>query len=46
MALCDELEAKLRHTEIGGERLMKAAVRHVLEIVGKTEVQEALSSTV
>src|SRR5215213_8951974 len=46
MALCDELEAKLRQTEADYARLMKAAVRHVLETVGKTEVQEALSSTV
>src|SRR5437016_3627000 len=30
MALCDELEAKLRQAEADSEKLMNAAVQHVL----------------
>lgn len=33
MSLCDELEAKLRQAEADTERLMNAAVKHVLESV-------------
>lgn len=40
MALCDELESKLRQTEADSERLMKSAVRHLLESVGKSEIKE------
>ncbi len=46
MALCDELEAKLRQTEADSEKLMKAAVRDLLASVGKGEIEEALSSAV
>jgi type I restriction enzyme S subunit len=49
MALCDELEAKLRQTEADSEKLMKAAVRDLLaSIAGKEKSQResalALSS--
>jgi len=30
MALCDELEAKLRQAETGSAKLMGAAVQHVI----------------
>lgn len=33
MALCDELETKLRQTEADSARLMKAAIRHVLDSI-------------
>jgi type I restriction enzyme, S subunit len=33
MSLCDELEAKLRQAEADSEKLMNAAVKHVLESV-------------
>lgn len=33
MSLCDELEAKLRQAEADGEKLMNAAVKHVLDSV-------------
>jgi type I restriction enzyme S subunit len=46
MALCDELEAKLRHTEADGERLMKAAVRQLLESVSHNKKDEAVLSAV
>jgi type I restriction enzyme S subunit len=46
MALCDELEAKLRQTEADSEKLMKAAVRDLFASVGKGEIEEALSSAV
>ena len=36
MSLCDELEAKLRQTEVDSEKLMNAAVKHVLESVRDT----------
>lgn len=50
IALCDDLEAKLRQAEAGGEKLMDAAVKHVLDVVaGKNESQResalALTST-
>lgn len=50
MALCDDLEAKLRQAETDGEKLMDAAVKHVLDVVaGKRESQRepalAFSST-
>jgi type I restriction enzyme S subunit len=49
IALCDELEAKLRQTEADSEKLMKAAVRDLLaSIAGKEKSQRetalALSS--
>jgi type I restriction enzyme S subunit len=49
MALCDELETKLRQAEADSEKLMNAAVRHVLDtIAGKEKSQSetalALSS--
>lgn len=46
LALCDELETKLRQTEADSEGLMKAAVRDLLASVGKGEIEEALSSAV
>jgi type I restriction enzyme S subunit len=46
MALCDELETKLRQAEEDSSRLMKAAVKYVLESVSNTEIGEALSSAV
>lgn len=50
MALCDDLEAKLRLAEADSEKLMDAAVKHVLDVVaGKSESQRepalAFSST-
>ncbi len=36
MVLCDELETKLRLMEADSEKLMKAAVRHVLESISQT----------
>jgi len=36
MSLCDELEAKLRQAEIDSEKLMNAAVKHVLDSVCDT----------
>jgi len=36
MSLCDELEDKLRQTEVDSEKLMNAAVKHVLESVRDT----------
>src|SRR5256885_12458450 len=50
MALCDELETKLRQTEAVSEKLMKAAVRDLLASVagkekGPRENALALSST-
>jgi type I restriction enzyme S subunit len=33
MSLCDELETKLRQAESDSERLMNAAVQHVLETI-------------
>jgi type I restriction enzyme, S subunit len=36
MSLCDELEAKLRQAEADGEKLMNAAVKHVLDCVRDT----------
>jgi type I restriction enzyme S subunit len=56
MALCDELETKLRQTEADSERLMKAAVRDLLASItneqssigqekSRSELALALSST-
>jgi type I restriction enzyme, S subunit len=36
MSLCDELEAKLRQAEADSEKLMNAAVKHVLDCVRDT----------
>ncbi len=36
MALCDELETKLRQAEADGEKLMNAAVQHVLASISET----------
>lgn len=33
MSLCDDLETKLRQAEAASEKLMNAAVKHVLESV-------------
>jgi type I restriction enzyme S subunit len=44
MALCDELEAKLRQTEADSEKLMKAAVRDLLQIVNQKYSEEALAT--
>jgi type I restriction enzyme S subunit len=43
MALCDELEAKLRQTEADSEKLMKAAVRYVLDAINKASSKNSLS---
>jgi type I restriction enzyme S subunit len=41
MSLCDEFEAKLRQAEADSEKLMNAAVKHVLESVrGASETAE------
>jgi len=50
MALCDELENKLRQTEADSAKLMSAAVRQVLDAVAGQEKSQretalALSST-
>jgi type I restriction enzyme, S subunit len=43
MSLCDQLEAKLRQAEAHGEKLMGAAVRHVLRVVSHhDEAQRAV----
>jgi type I restriction enzyme S subunit len=39
MALCDELEAKLRQAEADSEKLMNAAVQHVLASVTKSSTE-------
>ncbi len=45
MALCDELETKLRQAETDIEKLMNAAVQHVLETISEaTKPIEQLSS--
>lgn len=44
MALCDELEAKLRQTEADSERLMKAAVQHVLVAINESSQKESYSA--
>ena len=36
MALCDELETKLHQAEVDSEKLMNAAVQHVLATISKT----------
>ena len=43
MALCDELETKLRQREAINERLMKAAVQHVLAEVNQTVSDNSFS---
>jgi type I restriction enzyme S subunit len=43
MALCDELEAKLRQTEEDSTRLMKAAVRDVLAKINEPANEESLT---
>jgi type I restriction enzyme, S subunit len=43
MALCDELETKLRQAEADSEKLMKAAVRHVIASINEPSQEEALS---
>jgi hypothetical protein len=35
MALCDELEAKLRQAEADSEKLINAAVQHVLASISE-----------
>ena len=42
MALCDELEAKLRQAEADSEKLMAAAVRHVLASFARPLVESHL----
>ena len=44
MALCDELEARLRQAEADGARLMQAAVRHLLEAVNHYQPEAATSA--
>ncbi len=45
MTLCDELETKLSHAEVDSEKLMNAAVQHVLKTIGEaTEPIEQLNS--
>lgn len=39
MALCDELETKLRQAEAASEKLMNAAVQHVLALASETSNQ-------
>jgi type I restriction enzyme S subunit len=46
MALCDELETKLRQTKADSEKLMKAAVRDLLASVSESPPQESLSISV
>jgi len=44
MTLCDDLEAKLRQAEADGEKLMNAAIQHVLDVVtGKKESQREIA---
>jgi hypothetical protein len=38
MALCDGLETKLRQTEADSERLMKAAVQHIINSINQADV--------
>ena len=45
MALCDELETKLRQAEIDSEKLMNAAVQHVLASVAISSCQAQPAST-
>ena len=40
MSLCDELEAKLRQAETNGEKLMNAAVQHVLKTISHKSNQD------
>ena len=42
MALCDELEAKLRQAEGHSEKLMNAAVQHVLQTVASADQVDLL----
>lgn len=45
VALCDELEAKLRQAEVDSEKLMNAAVQHVLDTISnKDESERELAS--
>lgn len=45
MALCDELETKLRQAETDSEKLMNAAVQHVLDTISnKKEIERELVS--
>jgi type I restriction enzyme S subunit len=44
MALCDELEIKLRQTEADSGKLMKAAVRDLLQIVDQSHSEEAFAT--
>jgi type I restriction enzyme S subunit len=46
MALCDELEAKLRQAEADSEKLLNAAVRHVIETLREGPAQAATSNLV
>ena len=43
MALCDELETKLRQAEEDSVRLMKAALQHVLASINQASQEESLS---
>jgi type I restriction enzyme S subunit len=43
MALCDELEDKLRRTEEDSEKLMKVAAQHVLTVISQESQDETLS---
>lgn len=44
MALCDELEAKLRQTNEDSERLMNAAIKYLLDAVNQDELKEVSPS--
>src|SRR6266542_130759 len=46
MALCDELEAKLRQAEADGEKLMNAAVQHVLASISETSTSVSAGASV
>ncbi|HUE81392.1 MAG TPA: restriction endonuclease subunit S [Pyrinomonadaceae bacterium] len=44
MTLCDELETKLRQAETDSEKLINAAVSHVLQSIQPTAQEEVLTS--
>jgi len=45
MSLCDDLETKLRQAEADSERLMTAAVQHVLKTISRDDVTLELEQT-